>query len=53
MFGRAVIQYGGLHHESLGDPAIDMTSTGYTGESQVHLRNPELTWYTNYLSLYM
>ncbi|XWS17222.1 hypothetical protein CRYUN_Cryun33cG0049800 [Craigia yunnanensis] len=39
-----VIQFGGLHHESLGDPAIDMTSTGYSGESQVHLWNPELTW---------
>ncbi|XVE54307.1 hypothetical protein DITRI_Ditri03aG0070300 [Diplodiscus trichospermus] len=39
-----VMQFGGLHHGSLGGPAIDMTSTGYSGESQVHLRNPNLTW---------
>ncbi|XWS72001.1 hypothetical protein CRYUN_Cryun02cG0003200 [Craigia yunnanensis] len=39
-----VMKIGGLHHGTLGDPAIDMTSTGYMGESQVHLRNPDLTW---------
>ncbi|XVF49221.1 hypothetical protein PTKIN_Ptkin03bG0251200 [Pterospermum kingtungense] len=39
-----VMNIGGLHHGTLGDPAVDMTSTGYIGESQVHLRNPNLTW---------
>ncbi|XP_022749772.1 uncharacterized protein LOC111299084 isoform X2 [Durio zibethinus] len=42
--GIQVMQFGGLHHGSLGGPAMDMNSTGYVGESQVHIRNPDLTW---------
>ncbi|XVE98210.1 hypothetical protein REPUB_Repub03eG0086000 [Reevesia pubescens] len=40
----SVMQIGGLHHGSLCDPDIDITSTGYAGESQFHFRNSDLTW---------
>ncbi|XWS69866.1 hypothetical protein CRYUN_Cryun03dG0000800 [Craigia yunnanensis] len=46
-----VMQIGGLHHGSHGDLAIDMTSTGYIGESQVHLRNPDLKCYATCTSI--
>ncbi|XP_021277523.1 uncharacterized protein DDB_G0283697-like isoform X3 [Herrania umbratica] len=39
-----VMPIGGLHLGRLGNPVIDMTSTGYIGEPQVHFRNPNLTW---------
>ncbi|XP_017983771.1 PREDICTED: uncharacterized protein LOC18588635 isoform X3 [Theobroma cacao] len=39
-----VMPIGGLHHGRLGNPVIDMTSSGYIGEPQVHFRNPNLTW---------
>lgn len=52
MFGQAVMPIGGLHHGRLGNPVIDMTSSGYIGEPQVHFRNPNLTWYANYLYIY-
>ncbi|GMI83956.1 hypothetical protein HRI_002064900 [Hibiscus trionum] len=45
-----VRQFGPLHHGSLGNPAVDMTPTGYNGESQV-LRNPDLARYATHASI--
>ncbi|KAL4319471.1 hypothetical protein GQ457_18G011990 [Hibiscus cannabinus] len=45
------VQFGALHRGILGNPAVDMTSTGYNGESQIHLRNPDLARYATRTSI--
>ncbi|KAL4653912.1 hypothetical protein ACB092_01G340200 [Castanea dentata] len=38
------LQFGGLHHGGLGDPAVCMAFPGYVGQSQVGFGNSEITW---------
>ncbi|KAK4604232.1 hypothetical protein RGQ29_012654 [Quercus rubra] len=38
------LQFGGLHHGGLVDPAVCMAFPGYVGQSQVGFGNSEITW---------
>ncbi|XP_030954420.1 protein MLN51 homolog isoform X2 [Quercus lobata] len=38
------LQFGGLHHGGLADPAVCMAFPGYVSQSQVGFGNSEITW---------